>query len=98
LPWIIPMSNLNPLIMSKTATPTPAPVAKKRFVIAKSMLGKGIIISFTNHKGEECTYDHDKVYEANKSRFEVMPCFAKYGNYTNSNNLPKFVRDMASML
>jgi hypothetical protein len=84
--------------MSKTPAPSIAVVAKKRFVIAKSMLGKGIIISFTNHKGEECVYDHDKVYETNKSRFEVMPCFAKYGNYTNTNNLPKFVRDMPSLV
>jgi hypothetical protein len=22
-----------------------------------------------------------------------MPCFNKYGNYTNSNNMPKFVRE-----
>jgi hypothetical protein len=85
--------------MPKTAAPSaPSVVAKKRFVIAKSMLGKGIVISFTNHKGEECVYDHDKVYETNKSRFEVMPCFAKYGNYTNTNNLPKFVRDMPSLV
>lgn len=85
--------------MSKTATTSATSVVtKKRFVIAKSMLGKGIVISFTNHKGEECVYDHDKVYETNKSRFEVMPCFAKYGNYTNTNNLPKFVRDMPSLV
>jgi hypothetical protein len=85
--------------MSKIAPTTAVlPVSKKRFVIAKSILGKGMIISFINHKGEECTYDHDKVYETNKSRFEVMPCFAKYGNYTNTNNLPKFVRDMPSLV
>jgi hypothetical protein len=85
--------------MSKIAPTTAVlPVSKKRFVIAKSILGKGMIISFINHKGEECTYDHDKVYETHKSRFEVMACFAKYGNYTNTNNLPKFVRDMPSLV
>lgn len=68
-------------------------VVKNRFVIAKNMVGKGLTITFKNHKGEEVTYDHDSVFEMFKVKFEAMPCFAKYGNYTNSNNIPKFVRE-----
>ena len=65
----------------------------KRFVIRKSLIGKNVIITFTNKKNETYTYDHDAVYAANQERFETMECFQKYGNYTNSNNLPTFARD-----
>ena len=68
-------------------------LTKKRFVISKSLIGKNAVITFTNKKGETYTYEHDAVYSANQERFETMECFQKYGNYTNSNNLPTFARD-----
>ena len=64
----------------------------KRFVIRKSLIGKNVLITFTNKKGVTYTYDHDAVYSANQERFETMECFQKYGNYTNSNNVPTFGR------
>ena len=64
----------------------------KRFVIRKTLIGKNAIITFTNKKGVTYTYDHDAVYSANQEKFENMECFHKYGNYTNSNNLPTFAR------
>ena len=66
----------------------------KRFVIRKSLIGKNTIITFTNKKGITYTYDHDAVYSANQERFETMECFQKYGNYTNSNVIPKFCRHL----
>ena len=68
-------------------------LTKKRFVISKSLIGKSVVIEFTNKKGITCKYDHDAVYSANQEKFETMNCFQKYGNYTNSNNLPTFARD-----
>ena len=68
-------------------------LTKKRFVISKSLIGKNAVITFTNKKGNTYTYEHDAVYSANQERFESMECFQKYGNYTNSNNLPTFARD-----
>jgi hypothetical protein len=65
----------------------------KRFVIRKSLIGKNTIITFTNKKGITYTYDHDAIYSANQERFETMECFQKYGNYTNSNNVPTFGRE-----
>jgi len=65
----------------------------KRFVIRKSLIGKNVLITFTNKKGITYTYDHDAVYSANQERFETMECFQKYGNYTNSNNVPTFGRE-----
>jgi hypothetical protein len=66
----------------------------KRFVIRKSLIGKNTVITFTNKNKEQCTYNHDLVYTQLKSKFDSMPCFDKYSSYTNSNNLPKFVRDL----
>ena len=70
----------------------------KRFVIRKSLIGKNVVITFTNKKNEVCTYNHDKVYNQLKERFESMPCFEKYKSYTNSNNLPVFVRELKEII
>ena len=66
----------------------------KRFVIRKSLLGKNTVITFTNKKGDTITYNHDKVYNVNKERFEAMECFKKYKSYTNTNYIPSFCRDI----
>ena len=68
-------------------------MTKKRFVLSKALIGKGIVIEFTNKKGITYTYDHDAVYSANQEKLETMNCFTKYGNYTNSNNLPTWARE-----
>ena len=64
----------------------------KRFVIRKYWIGKNVVITFTNKKGNECTYNHDDVYNTNKERFDNMNCFKKYKSYTCTNNLPTFAR------
>ena len=66
----------------------------KRFVIRKSLIGKNIVITFTNKKQEQVSYNHDEVYNTHKERFEAMNCFAKYKSYTNSNAIPAFARDL----
>ena len=70
----------------------------KRFVIRKSLIGKNVVITFTNKKGDECTYNHDDVYNKNKERFDNMNCFNKYGSYTCTNNLPVFARQCDTCL
>ena len=67
-------------------------LTKKRFVISKSLIGKNVEITFTNKKGITYSYNHDDVYSINQERLESMECFQKYGNYTNSNNLPTWAR------
>jgi hypothetical protein len=64
----------------------------KRFVIRKSLIGTNTVITFTNKNKELCVYNHDVVYEQLKDKFNNMNCFNKYNSYTNSNNLPVFVR------
>ena len=66
----------------------------KRFVIRKSLIGKYTVITFVNKKNETVKYNHDEVYTTHKERFESMNCFAKYKNYTNTNAMPAFCRDL----
>ena len=66
-----------------------------RFVIRKSLIGKNVVISFINKKGDKMKYNHDEVYNTHKDRFESMNCFAKYKSYTNTNTMPAFCRDLA---
>lgn len=73
-------------------------ITTKRFVIRKSLIGTNTVISFTNNKNELMTYDHDKVYSQLKDKFDSMPCFTKYGSYTNTNNLPVFVRSLKELV
>ena len=68
-------------------------ITTKRFVMRKTLIGTNTIITFTNKKDVTYTYDHDAVYSANQQRLETMECWHKYGNYTNSNNLPTWARD-----
>ena len=65
-----------------------------RFVIRQSLIGKNAIITFVNKKGVSVSYNHDDVYNAHKSRFDAMNCFAKYKSYTNTNAMPAFCRDL----
>ena len=65
----------------------------KRFVMRKSLIGTNTVITFTNKKGNTYTYEHDDVYSVNQEKLESMDCWHKYGNYTNSNNLPTWARE-----
>ena len=69
----------------------------KRFVIRKSLIGKNVVISFTNKKQENVSYNHDEVYNTHKVKFESMNCFAKYKSYTNSNAVPAFCRNLQTI-
>ena len=66
----------------------------KRFVVRKSLIGKNVVIEFTNKKGDTITYNHDKVYEVMKSKLSTLPCWEKYKSYTASNNIPMSVRNI----
>jgi len=65
-------------------------MTKKRFVISKALIGKNVTITFTNKKDETYTYDHDEIFSNNQEKLLSMTCFNEYGNYTNSNKIPKW--------
>ena len=60
----------------------------KRFVIRQSLIGKNVVIEFTNKKGVTHTYNHDKAYNIMKANLAKMACFIKYKSYTATNNIP----------
>ena len=66
----------------------------KRFVVRKSLIGKNAVITFTNKKGDNITYNHDKVFEIMKSKLETLPCWEKYKSYTATNNIPLVCRNV----
>ena len=66
----------------------------KRFVVRKSLIGKNVTFSFTNKKGVNVTYNHDKVYNIMKSKLETLPCWEKYKSYTATNNIPLVCRNV----
>ena len=65
----------------------------KRFVVRKSLIGKNQVITFTNKKCDEITYNHDIVYNLMKSKLETLPCWEKYKSYTATNNIPLVCRN-----
>ena len=69
----------------------------KRFVIRKSLIGKNTIITFTNKKQENVSYNHDEVYNTHKEKFDSMNCSQKYKSYTNSNAVPAFCRNLQTI-
>ena len=69
----------------------------KRFVRRKSLIGKNVVISFTNKKQELVSYNHDEVYNTHKVKFDEMNCFQKYKSYTNSNAVPAFCRNLQTI-
>ena len=76
------MTKLNEVVELKT----------KRFVIRKSLIGKNTVITFTNKKQENVSYNHDEVYNTHSERFNEMNCFQKYKSYTATNNIPTILR------
>ena len=65
----------------------------KRFVVRKSLIGKNQIITFTNKKGDDVTYNQDKIYEIMKEGLNSLPCWEKYKSYTATNNIPMICRN-----
>jgi hypothetical protein len=79
--------------MAKTIAKTENQVLKsKRFVVRKSLVGKGQVIEFTNKKGETVKYNHDVVFSIMKDGLEKLACWAKYSSYTATNNIPTILR------
>jgi hypothetical protein len=70
----------------------------KRFVISVKGIENKQVCVFINKKGVEYTYDQSVVFNQLKDKFEKMNCWTKYKTYTNSNNLPTFVKELKSLV
>lgn len=71
----------------------------KRFVLSqKDVKDENLVLHVTFQDGKEYEYSPSKVFSQLQSRFEAMPCWEKYKSYTNSKNLPKFVRELETIV
>ena len=70
----------------------------KRFVISVKGIENKQVCVFINKKGIEYKYDQSVVFNQLKEKFESMNCWTKYKTYTNSNNLPTFVKALNSLV
>ena len=68
-------------------------IKSKRFVVRKSLVGKGQLIEFTNKKGVTVKYNHDVVFSIMQEGLEKLACWAKYKSYTATSNIPTILRD-----
>ena len=69
-------------------------ITSKRFVIRQSLIGKNVVIEFTNKKGITYTYNHDIAFNIMKDKLQSMNCFQKYKSYTATNNIPVVLRNV----
>ena len=74
---------------TKAKTKKASELVSKRFIIRKSLIGKGTIVQFTDYEGKTWKYDHDKVYKLEQERFDTMKCFQKYKYYSQTFNTPR---------
>jgi hypothetical protein len=70
----------------------------KRFVVRKSLLGKGANIEVTFKSGNSVTYSHDKAFAIMQESLEQMNCWDKYKSYTASGNIPKVLRESDAVI
>jgi len=70
----------------------------KRFVISKNGIDNKITCEFTNKNNIKYIYNQFTIYKQLKNKFDSMECFKKYKTYTNTNNLPKFVRELSTLV
>lgn len=63
----------------------------KNFILKESFYGRNYKIKFMDKHGKKFEYYHDKLLEELGGRITNLPCWKKYGYYTNSKKLPKFV-------
>ena len=70
----------------------------KRFVISVKGIENKQVCVFVNKKGVEYTYNQSVVFNQLKEKFEKMNCWTKYKTYTNTNNLPTFVKELKTLV
>lgn len=73
-------------------------VIRKNFILSKNYYGHNYAINFYDQDNNLISYNHDSVLNELNERITKLPCWEKYGLYTNSKRLPKFVEDLESVI
>jgi hypothetical protein len=71
------------------------PIKRQNFVVRKNWLGRGQVITFTNKKNVEVTYDHDEVLNLMLPKLSIMPCWIKREYWSQSTDMPKNTRHLS---
>ena len=71
---------------------------KKNFILRKNYYGHNYTIKFIDIYDNIIEYNHDLVLDQLNERITKLPCWEKYGYYTNSKKLPKFVEGLESVI
>jgi len=72
------------------------PITRQNFVVRKSWLGRGQVITFTNKKNVEVTYDHDEVLSVMLPKLSIMPCWIKREYWSQSTDMPLNTRHLST--
>ena len=72
-------------------------VQRKNFILKKSFYGKNYIIQFYDKLNNLIEYNHDLVLNQLNRRITDLDCWEKYGYYSNSRQLPRFVEGLDSV-
>ena len=59
------------------------------FKIAQNWYGQGMIINVKFRNGKWYQYNHDEVYNNTILHYGQLPCWEKYGCFSNSKNIPQ---------
>lgn len=73
-------------------------ITSTRFTISKAGIKKNTTVLYTDKKGKVWEYNQAIIFDQLKSHFEALACWDKYGCYTSSVTLPKFVRDLPNLV
>ena len=72
------------------------PIERANFVVRKSWLGRNQVITFINKKNQKVTYNHDDVLNVMLPKLSIMPCWIKREYWSQSTDMPKDVRHLAT--
>lgn len=73
------------------------PIERANFVVRKSWLGRNQTITFVNKKNQRVTYNHDEVLNVMLPKLSIMPCWIKREYWSQSTDMPKDVRSLATI-
>lgn len=67
-------------------------VERRNFILSKSFQGKGKIILIKSDS-VSIKYNHDDVLDSVEDKITSLPCWEKYGYYTKTQGVPKFINN-----
>ena len=94
----LPNKNKVKKIISRPKNISDSILEKKNFILKKSYYGHNYTIKFIDKYDTIIEYNHDLVLDQLNERIKKLPCWEKYGYYTNSKKLPKFVEGLESVI